>query len=459
MSTLKIREDSTNYTCTVIKLPPKQQIPGLDNLVQVEVYGNTCLIGKDEPENQLYLYFPAGCQLSQQFLSANKLYRDVALNTYNNVDTKQEKGFFEPSGRVKGLKLKGIISTGFIIPIMSLEIMLPFSMGGDISELEAGSEFTDWCGFEVCRKYIPANQQTPGTPGTKDKNKVNVKLADVLIPTQFRFHVETTHLAKNLHKLNPNDVIVITDKWHGSSCILSRVYVNQKLNKAQKLYNQYVPLPKFATRKQTYITSSGKPKSNLPKFIEAVWENNGNSFYSTNIWKEALDKYKDTLEEGISIYGELVGFESTGKYIQKHYDYACQPTTCRFMVYRITYTKPNGEFIEFSWQQIKDYCEKYKLEHVREIYFGRAFNLFDSGGLTKELLDNPESWRQWFFTKLQTFGNLENNCTECNNNVPAEGIVLRIDGHLNRYDAFKIKSKLFVLGESNSDEITIEDEN
>jgi len=49
---LKIYEDSKNYTAQVIKLPTKQVVVGLDNLVEVNVLGNSCLIGKDSPENE-----------------------------------------------------------------------------------------------------------------------------------------------------------------------------------------------------------------------------------------------------------------------------------------------------------------------------------------------------------------------------------------------------------------------
>jgi len=56
---LKIYDDSTNYTCQVIKLPPKKAVPNLDRLVEVTHQGNSVLVGKDFPEDDLYLFFPA----------------------------------------------------------------------------------------------------------------------------------------------------------------------------------------------------------------------------------------------------------------------------------------------------------------------------------------------------------------------------------------------------------------
>lgn len=54
---LKTYEDSTNYQCTIIKLPHKQKVEGLDNLVKVTIFGNDCLVSKDSDPNMTYLFF------------------------------------------------------------------------------------------------------------------------------------------------------------------------------------------------------------------------------------------------------------------------------------------------------------------------------------------------------------------------------------------------------------------
>ena len=116
---LEIIKGSENYTCQVIKLPNKIPVKGLDNLVEVNYQGNSCLVGKDSDENLPYLFFPAECKISKDFLSANNLFRH---NNLNSDDTK--KGFFEDSCRVKAVKFKGVISSGFVIPLSSLDIFL-----------------------------------------------------------------------------------------------------------------------------------------------------------------------------------------------------------------------------------------------------------------------------------------------------------------------------------------------
>ena len=307
---LKIYEGSENYTATVVKLPIKQKVEKLDNLVKVTLFGNDCLISKDSPEG-LYLFFPAECQLSGEFCFKNNLYSETQLN-----EDGTQKGYFDKKGRVRALKLKGTISTGFVIPLSSLHYINLDSH----SFLKEGDEFNELNGSEICRKYVvPA--KTQGTPGSGDKNRVNSKLADILIPTQFRFHTTTSHMAKELHRFHPEDIIAITDKWHGSSCILANVYVHKKLNWFQKILNKLgcsIPDKQIA-----YIYSSGKPKSNLPKGIEGVWSNDGVDYYSGNIWKRAMNDYRYAIETGISLYGELVGFTEDGGFIQKGYDYGC----------------------------------------------------------------------------------------------------------------------------------------
>ena len=113
---LKIREDSKNYTAQIIRLPVKQAVTGLDNLVECNYQGNSCLIGKDSDPDILYIFFPAECQISHDFLNQNNLYRHSELN-----QDREKKGFFEDNRRVKSIKFKGVISTGFIIPLESFK--------------------------------------------------------------------------------------------------------------------------------------------------------------------------------------------------------------------------------------------------------------------------------------------------------------------------------------------------
>jgi|GEM_PF-816375 len=421
-----------NYCATVVKLPPKQKVEGLDNLVKVTVFGNDCLVSKDEDEYSLYAFFPAGTVISQDLLSELSLFRDVALNV-----EKEKKGFFEPNGRVKAIKFKGVISTGFLMPVGQLLWYI-----GDPrleEQLKEGVEFNEINGVEICKKYQIKYNNPNEAKGDKTSRVAN-KLINLLVKNQFRFHEETPHLAKNLHKLHPDSHIVITDKWHGSSFIAAKVLIARKLTLWQKFINLLGG--EIPDKKYGYVYSSGKPKSNLPKGIEGEWINDNKDYYISNIWKRAFDDIKASLEDGISIYGELVGFTEGGVYIQRRYDYGCEPKKYKLVVYRITYTKPDGNVIEFTWHQVKNYCRKYSLETVKELYHGVADDYFL---FVPEASQSIEDWREDFSCHISK--EIEGECKHCTNKVPMEGVVLRIE-HGGKIEVYKYKSKAFQKHES-----------
>ena len=146
--------------------------------------------------------------------------------------------------------------------------------------------------------------------------------------------------------------------------------------------------------------------------------------------------------------------------IQKNYDYGCMPGQYKMVVYRITYTKPDGSVIEFSWQQIKDYCAKYQLETVKEFYFGRLGDYMDYLTQMYPPVILPEERINKFFEGLQKTFNMEQIDRYCTSKVPAEGLVLRVDGKTT-FSAYKLKTKKFLAHETeelNSGDVNIEDQ-
>lgn len=432
---LEIKEDSVNYACQVIKLPPKQVVPGLDKLVKVIHQGNNVLIGKDTDESKLYLFLPAECQIHPEYLRTNNEFREATLNA-NSLT----KGYFEPTGRVKTIKFKGVISTGYIAPIDSLYGVLTKSQYED---LKVGDEFTTINGFELCRKYKITRTQGSGEKGESRHNK-KLKRFDKLVPNQFRFHVNTPQLAKCLGNFKSDDQIVITSKWHGTSAVFSNVLIKKELTwkeKVAKFFGVNVVDTKYdnlyssrSIIKNQYINKEATP-----------------GYYNEDIWGVVNKELVGKIEQGVTIYGEIVGFLPSNRSIQGLYDYGCKEGEHKFLIYRITYTKPDGNTIEFSWSQIKEYAKKYSLETVKELFVGRAGVII--------LEEESEGWQEDFLNLLSTIY-LEKDCQYCNNKVPAEGIVIRKDG-LSSYEAYKLKSKAFLMKESkdlDNNVINIEDE-
>lgn len=431
-------EGSENYACSVIKLPPKQSVLGLDKLVKVTVFGNDVLTGKDSDPDQLYLFFPVECRIDPQYLSINNEFRHSEQNV-----NRAETGFFEDTGRVKAIKFKGVISTGYVTPISTLDGYV-----SNWNSLEEGDEFNSINGKLLCKKYKIVYTQGQGVKESRFNKKL--KRFNKLVPNQFRFHETTSQLAKNLHMFNPEDIIVITDKWHGTSAVFSNVLIKKQpsfLGRIAKFLGVEV-----VTTKYDNLYSSRTVIKNQYINKDATL-----GYYNEDIWGIVNKELEGKIEQGISIYGEIVGYLSSGKAIQKGYDYGCLDEH-KLVIYRITYTKPDGNLIEFSWQQIKDYCKKYGLETVKELWFGRA---------VEQHYDIPavsvEHWRGTFLDMLQTHW-LEKDCSYCVNKVPQEGICIRIDGR-DTYMTYKIKSKRFLKKESDdldeaakTGEVNIEDE-
>ncbi len=219
---LRILEQHRNYTCQVIKLPSKQRVEGLDNLVKVTHQGNDVLTSKDAQEDTLYLFFPSECQIADAYLSINNNFR----NSSNNFDN-TKKGYFEDSCRVKAIRFKGVISTGYIAPINTLK---PLIKDNIIDDLRVGDEFNIIDGFELCKKYVIKLKG-----GGANLGKV-FKVIDGLVDSKLApEHFSTEHLLKNVYKLKLDDYIAVTHKLHGTSARYFNTLTHKKLKWYEKL--------------------------------------------------------------------------------------------------------------------------------------------------------------------------------------------------------------------------------
>lgn len=201
-----------NYFATVVKINSSGLIPlkGLDRLCHVNIFGNKVLVSNTIPDGTVGVFFPLECQISHDFLKANNLYRDSQLNQ----DT-SKKGYFEDSGRVKAQKFQGHKSMGFFIELSSLSYL-------GLPELPIlGTEFNSIDNKVVCKKYVVKNN----VPSTKVKAKADkvVKVSQ-LVDNQFRLHYDTSQFGRNLHMVEPNDYLTITNKLHG--CLPSYQTIN-----------------------------------------------------------------------------------------------------------------------------------------------------------------------------------------------------------------------------------------
>ena len=140
----------------------------------------------------------------------------------------------------------------------------------------------------------------------------------------------------------------------------------------------------------------------------------------------------------MTIFAEIVGYLPNGSYIQKNYDYNCQDNEFEIRIYRITNTNVDGKVFEYSARQVKYWCIARGLKSVIEIYYGYAGDLFNK--LKGKHKKSAFSFERDFLELLQ-IEYLEKDSIYCQNTVPEEGIVLRVE--TNDIEVYKLKSDRF----------------
>lgn len=454
----------SNHLAKIVRLPPPVKHPNADKLQLVTIDNQTVVTGLTAKEDDIYIYFPLETAINAQFLSATNSFSDSTLNKDSNV-----KGFFTDKCRVKAIKLRGIPSEGYIIPIDSLLNWARQSPSKkEIDEL-IGKEFDsiEWTVSEegldyhhtqfICQKYIPATNKKPSSNKPKQQKK---PVVSKIVPGQFHFHVKTGHLKKNIDLINPTDIITISEKLHGTSLVVSKLLVRRQLKWYEKI------LKKLGVKIQdTHYDMIYSSRNVIKNDIDTSKIHN--HYYKADIWKHAADRIYPFLKPGMTAYAEIVGFTPEGKAIQKSYDYGCKEKEFDTYIYRMTTTDVEGNVLELTTNQIKRFVDNtfysnkegkflsdYPLKMVPIHYHGQA-NHYHAIGNHSGMLD---SWRTYFLKKL-TENYLEKPCKMCKNNVTAEGIVLTVEA--DQFFAYKLKSWGFLEYETkllDTGEVDIETE-
>ena len=447
---------NVNYLAKVVKIEhfKPHTDPEVTRLKCCVVDGFNIICGIDSNPG-LYVYFPTACCLNPDFLRFANLYRNKELN-----NDPEQSGMFEENGRVKAIRLRGELSEGFILPATILENYI-VSVTNISCEIKEGTEFDcvehDGKIFWINKKYIPKNTRIPGLPGRKQGEGKQPKGLDKIIENQFRFHYTTTLIKKCPHVIKPNDIISITEKVHGTSGISAYVLCKRPLTWKQKI-------AKWLTKEEfniyDYLYASRTVIKN--KYYN---KNVSTGFYGVDVWASADAIVRPWLRKGMTIYYEIVGFLANGGYIQKGYDYGCIPPKegdvyqhgvhFKVLVYRITETNIDGNVHEFSALEVQQWCKNAGLTPVNQYYYGYAADLYND-------LDVSEYWNENFLHRLANdpIFFMEMDSPTCNNKVPHEGLVIKVENM--KSEAFKLKCFKFLDKEGKAldkGEANIEDEN
>ncbi len=458
MRLIKSKKASENYLSKIVKIDTfrKHNDPNVEKLKCCTIDGFNIITGIDS-EPGLYVYFPALSQINNDFLSYANLYRHKELNK-----DPEQSGMFEDNGRVKAIRLRGELSEGFIIPIVVLQNYVLSVTNKELDDITEGTEFDavehDGKEFWISKKYVPKHAQQPGSGmGGKQSKKVPRGL-DKVIDSQFRFHYNTILIKKCPFVLNPEAIIQISSKIHGTSGISAHVICRREETLKEKIL-RFLRIDKTEKTQYDYLYSSRTVIKN--KYYNASVKD---GFYGVDVWAEADKIVRPHLEKGQTAYYEIVGFLPNGGYIQKNYDYGCVAPRenetytpekhFKVRIYRVTYTNVDGKVLEYTTHQVQQWCEKNGLIPVEEYYYGKAKDLYPD-------IDPAEHWNENFLDRLanEKAFNMEKNSPECKNKVPHEGVVIKIEDGMSR--AFKLKCFKFINKEQealDSGEENIEDE-
>lgn len=455
MKLTKSKKANVNYLSKVVNITSfrKHSDPEVTKLKCCTIDGFNIITGIDSPEG-LYIYFPALSCINSDFLRFANLYRHSELNA-----NPEQTGMFEDNGRVKAIKLRGELSEGFIISAEILQNYIISVTNKELENVKEGVEFDSVQDgskeFWISKKFIPKGTYTSGAKESRTKKKVSKKL-DRVIDTQFRFHYETNLLKRNPHVISPDSIIEISYKIHGTSHISAYVLCHQPLNWKQKIakwltgctFDKYDYL--YASR--TVIKNKYYNKNVTP------------GFYGVDVWAEADKIIRPCLAKGQTVYAEIVGFTPDGKYIQKGYDYGCEPPKAnenytpekhfKVRVYRVSYTNADGVTFEYTPHQVQQWCARVGLTPVEECYVGLAKNLYPD-------IPEDENWSSTFLDRLANDKAFYMECDSphCVNKVPHEGLVIKLDN--GKVGAFKLKTFAFQNREQkqlDKGETNIEDE-
>lgn len=359
----------------IAELKNLQPIEGADRIVQGTIFGETVIVSKDHVEGEIGVLFDCETQLSEEFCKNNNLFRHSNLN-----GDASKTGYLEDDRRVRAIRLKGVKCSGLWLPISCLNYT---HMNGPLpNNGNVGQQFTSWAGHEICKKYV--------NPKTKSA-KVNKqgKARENEVPT-FKEHVDTDQFMRNQHVLKPGQLVIITEKLHGTSCRVG----NLATVKPQTLWQ------KFCT-----WMSIGKWGNNIVSYKHVVGSRRvtksvgdtskeGNSYYEHDIWSKTGEVFRDKLVEGETVYYEIVGYLPDGasimpgqsneklkkfmdkdeykEFVQKYgdrtsFNYGCSEKESKIYVYRITLTNEDGHTVDYSWDQVKNRCEQLGVNHVPEL--------------------------------------------------------------------------------------------
>lgn len=250
---------------------------------------------------------------------------------------------------------------------------------------------------------------------------------------------------------------------HNTSTIIGNLQVKEpiKIPFYKKWFNMFVDKTGWF-KKARFIDTEIKygPIFSSRTVIKNRYINSevGQGFYSQDIWSEWGNIVYPYLEEGMTVYGEIVGYlTGSDSMIQKTYDYGCEKGKNKLMIYRITTTNEDGSKNEWEVPEVRGWTIQL-IERMKSTGDPNWENIYPIDllyhGTLEELypdLDTENHWHENLLERMKNdkehFGMEENEPMCKTYEVPREGICIRKESDA-RPSCYKLKTISFALGEA-----------
>lgn len=319
------------YQAIIARIATKPH-PNADRIQLADVCGTTVVVGLDQKDGDLGVYFPTDGVLSHEFCLANNLYSKSARQKLGLPEG--PTGFFDHHRRVRAQGFRGAKSDGFWLPLTCLSYINPFL------HFEEGMMFDTVDNQQICSKWT-TRKVNPGVTGKRLGRKGELQ--------GFPKHQDTEQWDYYKDQIPDFSLITITEKLHGTSHRFG-------------LVRQDPPWWKFWAR-PTWIRVDGS------RNVILTDHSGRNSFYDSDEFR--LRCTPQVGRKGEVLYGEIVGFTDPGKPVMNggeipqefmlerqtygplmHYRYGQQDGHCEFFLYRIVQFNEDGEGVELSHSQV-----------------------------------------------------------------------------------------------------------
>jgi hypothetical protein len=365
-------ETKTNQAI-IVSLRNVRKHSNADRLQLATVHGSQVVVGLDAYEGQLGIYFDSNLQLSKEFAEANDLVRR------KDADGKPAGGMFHENRKVKTQTFRGEKSDGFWTPINSLK-----SIGFlAIDELKEGMEFDELGGVPLCNKFIAKFEKTGGggASGMKKARRSSI---------MFHEHYDTPQLGRNIHKIDEEGEIILTEKVHGTSQRYGHVQLGKE--EPTSFFKKFLigmsasilRYTGFKIQLTEWVYLNGTRRVVLDTETKRQ-----SAFHDDNLREIAIKNMKGNLRKGETLYFEVVGYEPSGRPIMPTvdttllkdkaftklyanmedgrgmvYKYGQGVGASMVYVYRITMTNEDGYVIDLPFRDVQIRCSEIGINTV-----------------------------------------------------------------------------------------------